>query len=83
VKAEVEPESQAQEDQAVQSVEDHAREEGPLLAFASKLPETCEKSRGDKGHDESGDAAGRPADLTDAVGDLSDAQTDDEMQLGN
>src|SRR5579872_6187334 len=36
VEGEVEPQTEAEEDQAVQRVEDHRDEEGPLLAFARR-----------------------------------------------
>src|SRR5579859_3646874 len=39
VEGEVEPETEAEEDQAIQGVENHRDQEGPLLAFASKFPE--------------------------------------------
>lgn len=39
VEGEIEPETEAEEDQAVERVEDHRDQERPLLAFAGKFPE--------------------------------------------
>src|SRR5215469_13974431 len=70
VESEIEPQSEAEKDQAVKTIEDHADQKGPGLAFAGEFPEDKEHTGRDQRNNESGCAARRAGDFADPVGDL-------------
>src|SRR5215469_1110794 len=53
VESEVEPQSEAEKDEAIKTMEDHADQKGPGLAFAGEFPEDQKHTRSDQRNNES------------------------------